>query len=66
MFMMMMILISQTARLKKVIEHKMCVLIFCLQLVSQTFPILRIIERDNLINVHRYSCKVRIILVGFE
>jgi hypothetical protein len=42
---------------KTVTEHKMRVLI-SLRLLSQTFRILRRIERDTIINVHRYSCKV--------
>jgi hypothetical protein len=41
----------------------MCVLI-SLQLFSQTFVILRRIERDIVINVKMPSCKVRVIRVG--
>jgi hypothetical protein len=44
---------------KKVVEHKMCVLIFSTSL-TQSFLILRTIERD-IINVHAYSCKVTVI-----
>ena len=40
---------------KKAIEHKMCVLI-SLQLMSKTFLILRIIQRDIVINVKTSSC----------
>jgi hypothetical protein len=38
---------------------------FSLQLMSETFLILRIIQRDIIINVHRSSCKVPVILVRF-
>ena len=50
---------------KKVIEHKMCVLIFC-TILSKTFLILRRIQRDVVINVKTSSYKVSIILVGFR
>jgi len=48
---------------KKVIEHKMCVLIF-FQLLSETFLILRRTER-TIKNVHWCSCEVPIILFRF-
>jgi hypothetical protein len=35
---------------KKVIEHKMCVL-FSRKLLSETFPILRIIQQGTAINI---------------
>ena len=35
-----------------------CVFWFLLQLLSGTFHILRRIKQDNVINIHRYSCKV--------
>ena len=44
----------------KVIEHKMCVIIF-----STNFLILRRILRDIVINVKKSSCKVPVVLVGF-
>ena len=49
---------------KKVIEHKMCVLIF-LQLLFETVLILRRIHRDIVINVKTSSCEVTVILVRF-
>jgi hypothetical protein len=42
---------------KIVTENEMCVLMFSTTL-SGTFLILRRIERDSIINVHRSSCKV--------
>jgi hypothetical protein len=39
--------------LKKVTEHKMCVLVLSTTL-SETFFILRRIQQDIIINVHRY------------
>jgi hypothetical protein len=50
---------------KNVIEHKMCVLIFSTKLFSETFLIMRRIQRDTIINVHKSSCKVPVILVIF-
>jgi hypothetical protein len=50
--------------LSSVIEHKMCVLILSTTL-SETFLILRRIQRDIIINVHRSSCKVPVIPVRF-
>ena len=44
---------------------KKCVLWFSLQFLSARFLILRWIPRDNALNVHRYSCKVPVILVRF-
>jgi len=42
---------------KKVIEHKMCILIFRTNL-SKTFLILRRTERDIITNLYWCSCKV--------
>ena len=38
---------------------------FSLQLLSETFLILRRIQKDIIINVHRFSCRVPAILVRF-
>ena len=48
---------------KKVTEHKMCVLIF---LLSETFVIIRRHKRGIIINVHRSSCKVPLLLPDFH
>ena len=48
---------------KYVTERRMCVV--SLRLLSQTLLILRIIRRDIIINVRRYSRYVTIILVRF-
>jgi uncharacterized membrane protein len=44
-----------------IIEHKMCVL--SLQLLSENFLIVSIIQRHTVINVKTSSCKVPLILV---
>jgi len=49
----------------KVIEHKMCVLIFSITF-SEIFFILRRIQRYVTIIVHNPSCKVPVILVRFQ
>jgi len=49
---------------KKVLVHKSCVLIFSTNL-SETFLILRRTERNMIINVHRFSCNVPVILFRF-
>jgi hypothetical protein len=51
-------------RQKKVIGHKMCVLIFSTNIVSNTY-ILRRIERDFAITVRWAASKVPVILVRF-
>jgi hypothetical protein len=42
-----------------------CVFWFSVQLLSETFLILGINQRDNIKNVHRSTCKVPVILVRF-
>ena len=49
---------------KNVIERKMCILIFSTTLL-ETFLILRRIRRDTMINIHKYSREVLVILVRF-
>jgi hypothetical protein len=49
---------------KYVIERRMCVV--SLQLLPQTFLIRRIIHRNIIINVRRYSCYVTTDLVRFK
>jgi len=49
---------------KRVFEHKMCVLIFSINLF-EIFLILRRIQQDTVTNVHRCRCKVPAILVRF-
>jgi hypothetical protein len=49
---------------EKVIERKVCALIFS-AILLETFLILRRIERDIIINVHRPSRKLSGILVTF-
>jgi len=47
-------------RKKKVIQYKMCVLVF-VQILRETFLILRRIERDMIKNAYwsnRYSCQI--------
>ena len=43
-----------------------CVVWFSLRVLSETFLILRRIRRDTVINAKTSSCKVRVILVGFQ
>ena len=50
---------------KKIMEHKMCVLLFSTNFLV-SFLILRTVERDIIINVQMSSCKVNVILVRFQ
>ena len=50
---------------KKTFGHKTCVLIF-VRFLPVTFPILRIIQRDLIVNVHGSSRKVSLILARFK
>jgi len=43
-----------------------CVFWFYLQLLTETFFIIRSVQRDSVINAHSSSCKVPIILARFE
>jgi hypothetical protein len=58
-------LINGTTFGKKLLNIK-CVFWFYLQLLSETFLILRRIQRHSTISVHRSSCKVPVILVTFN
>ena len=49
----------------KVIENK-CVLWVSLQILSETIFILRTIQLDIVVNMHKSSCKVAVIIVRFE
>jgi hypothetical protein len=57
-------IISLKARFsgKNLLDIK-CLFCFFLQLSSETFLVLRIIQRDIIVNVHSTSCKVPVILV---
>jgi hypothetical protein len=57
-------LIKGTILEKKIIAHKQCILIFSTKW-SETYLILGRNERDMTINVHRSSCKMRVILATF-
>jgi hypothetical protein len=52
--------------LKKMSLNTNCVFWFSLQLLSETFLILRRTERDVIKNVYRSACKVPVIVVRFE
>ena len=58
-------LINSTIFEKKIYWTKKCVFRLSLQLLSETFLILRRTERDMIKNAHRFSCKVPIIPVIF-
>jgi hypothetical protein len=50
---------------KKGLPNIKCVFIFSLQLLFEIFFILKIIQRDIIVNIHSSSCKVSIIRVMF-
>jgi hypothetical protein len=51
---------------KKMLLNIKCVFWFSVQLLSETFLVLRRIHRDIIINVHRSSCKVPLLLSDFN
>ena len=56
-------IVSETARFsEKITEHKTCVLILCITFV-EIYLLLRIIQRDIIMNLCRFSCKAPVILV---
>jgi hypothetical protein len=58
-------LINGTIFWKKLLNIK-CVFWFYLQLLSETFLIIRRIKRDIIINVHRSSCKLPLFFSDFN
>jgi hypothetical protein len=58
-------LINGTSFGKKLLNIK-CVFWFSVQILSEIFLILIIIQRDIIINARTYSCKVLVILVRFQ
>jgi hypothetical protein len=58
-------IISQTARFSKKLLNTKCVFLFSVQLLSETFLIVKITQR-NIINARRCLCKVLTILVRLQ
>jgi len=58
-------LINGTNFERKGLLNPKCVFMFPLQLLSETFLILRRIEQDMIKNVHRSLCTVSLILIRF-
>jgi hypothetical protein len=52
--------------LGKTLLNIKCVFWFSVQLLSETFLVIRRIQRDIVINVHRCSCKVPLLLSDFN
>ena len=50
---------------KKILLNIKCVFCSSLQILSKIFLMLTRIQRDTMTNVHRSSCEVPVILVGF-
>jgi hypothetical protein len=50
----------------KMLLNIKCVFLFSVQLLSETFLIVRRIHQNVVMNVHRSSCKVAIILLRFQ
>jgi len=50
---------------KRIVENEKCILIFS-TILSETFLILRRIERDMITNVYRSACKLPVFLVRSE
>jgi hypothetical protein len=59
-------LINGTIFGKKKLLNTKYVFVFSVQLLTETFFILRRIKRDIVINVHTSLCKVPVIIVGFS
>ena len=51
---------------KKKLLNTKCVFWYSVQILSGIFLILRITERDIIINIHMYSCEVPVILVRYS
>ena len=50
---------------RKMLLNIKCVFGFSVQLLSETYIIVGITERDIVVNVHRSSCKVPVVLLRF-
>jgi len=59
-------IISETTRFWKTLLNVKCMILFSLQLLSDTFLISRRMERDTIANVNASSCTVTVIIVRFD